>query len=321
MEYNTIHKISYSSEDKMKKTISLVVLILIIFAVFSVNTFAATTLASGYCGGEGDGTNLTWTIDGDGTLTISGTGAMKNYHCKSDGVSFQYFTTAPWGEYRDKINTLVLSEGITTIGEYAFSECSNLKGELILPSTLTDIEGYAFKSCSGFTGDLIIPDSVVNIGALAFHKCEGFDGKLVISKNVTSIEQATFQSCYGLSGNLIIPEGVTKIAEYAFDYKSLDIVDKNCIGTTIPETITDEKNFEYNYGILIDNSSASDYGKLYLHELGMPDIALPIGNYTVKFDIYIISLGNGNFPIQITNPNWNGDALSQKWINLPNNLV
>lgn len=72
-----------------------------------------------------------------------------------------------------------------------------------------------------------------------------------------------------------------------------------------------------NYAVLIDNSNSTDYGQLYLHEVGMPSVNLPAGNYTIQFDFYPLSFGNKNFPLQITKPDWSGDAVSQQWITLP----
>ncbi len=144
------------------------------------------SIASGYCGGEGDGTNLTWVLE-NGVLTISGTGAMADYD-KED---------APWAEYADSINALVLMEGITTIGNSAFESSRSTS--------------YAF------TGSLIIPDSVTEIGESAFEDCDGFNGSLTIGENVGSIGGCAFAYC-SFTGDLIIPDSVVTIGSDAFSF-------------------------------------------------------------------------------------------------------
>ena len=81
-------------------------------------------LAEGICGDS-----LTWVLDVNGILTISGTGEMTNY---SSG-------TAPWYSYSDKIKSLILSDGITSIGQYAFYNCTTLTGDLVIPDSVTSI--------------------------------------------------------------------------------------------------------------------------------------------------------------------------------------
>ncbi len=178
----------------------------------STKTFDPATddiyIASGYCG-EKDGKNLSWTLDKMGTLTINGTGRMADYDDYNG-------TPVPWGQYRDKITKLVLGEGITYIGEYAFSDCSKITGKLELPESLTAIGWYAFQKCSGFTGRLEIPDGVTSIGEWAFHKCSGFTGELVLPEGITRIGMQAFYNCSGLSGKLYIPEKVTSIDSWAF---------------------------------------------------------------------------------------------------------
>lgn len=154
---------------------------------------------SGKCG-----YNLTWTLK-DGTLTISGTGEMWDYS-HSD-----YGTTAPWGKYADKITSLVLDEGITSIGKYAFCGCRGLSGSLVIPESTISIGGYSFQACTGFTGTLEIPDGVMKIGERAFQSCTGLTGNINIPESVTVIEGAAFRNCIGLNGSLMIPEGVTSI--------------------------------------------------------------------------------------------------------------
>ena len=80
-----------------------------------VDLLSLTEPVSGYCGGEGDGTNLTWKLTTDGVLTISGAGAMKNFA--------MYASDSPWDSYTDYISIIILEEGVTSIGDYAFSYC------------------------------------------------------------------------------------------------------------------------------------------------------------------------------------------------------
>ena len=202
---------------------------------------------SGYCGGEGDGTNLTWTLTPEGVLTISGKGKMEDYETGA----------APWYGYRTLLVTLVLGEGITHIGNRAFRSCTGFKGQLRIPSSVitigdaafyactgfngslnfpeavTTIGSSAFGSCAGLSGDLVIPDSVSSIGTNAFDNCKGFQGKLFLSKNITSIPMSAFTNCK-FSGQLIIPDGVTAIGARAFQSCSKFTGD-----LVIPEGVTE----------------------------------------------------------------------------------
>lgn len=164
----------------------------------------ADIVASGTCGTEGD--NLTWVLDADGVFTVSGTGAMTNY---SSGVAM------PWNSYKSRIKTLVLSEGITTIGRCAFYGCA-ITGQLELPESLVEIKDYAFYGVSGITGQLVIPDGVTYIGSYAFRDCSKLTGDLVIPSGVTTINTQTFYGCSGLNGVLILPTGLTSLGNMSF---------------------------------------------------------------------------------------------------------
>ena len=134
-----------------RKIISVLLCVLLLASLLPVSAFADTT-ASGTCGD-----NLTWTLDGDGTLTISGTGEIQAYDWNS----------TPWAYYSDKITTLIINEGVTSIGN--FSECSNLTS-VTIPDSVTNIRGWAFFACSSLTS-VNIPDSVTRIGSDAFARC------------------------------------------------------------------------------------------------------------------------------------------------------
>ena len=88
--------------------------------VIGASVVSADTVASGECGAQGD--NLTWTLDDQGTLTISGYGEMENYdtrYIESDG----YITSAPWGDYYSELEELDIGRNVTTIGDNAFIYC------------------------------------------------------------------------------------------------------------------------------------------------------------------------------------------------------
>ena len=92
--------------------------------------------ASGTCG-----TNLTWEYTtADNTLTITGTGDMLDYT----------ITTVPWRSYNSSIDNVIIGDGITSIGGYAFYKCTKLTG-VTIPDAVTSIGNHAFEDCSGLT--------------------------------------------------------------------------------------------------------------------------------------------------------------------------
>ena len=116
---------------------------------------AAADVVSGTCGD-----NLTWTLDSDGLLTISGTGAMTDYGNESK----------PWGN-NDVLRSLVLEEGVTHIGNNAFTLSRNLTS-VTLSESLTSIGNTAFVMCQSLTG-ITLPEALTSIGDRAFLSCEG----------------------------------------------------------------------------------------------------------------------------------------------------
>mgnify|MGYP000363232512 CR=1 FL=1 len=134
-------------------------------------------LASGTCG-----ENLTWILDENGTLTISGTGAM----------------TSPvwWNSYKDSIKTVVIKDGVTTIEEGAFEDCENLTS-ITIPASVTKIGDYAFENCTNLT-HASIKSSVVSIGRYAFNNCEGL-ANITISGSLTKIGDYAFSGCSNLT--------------------------------------------------------------------------------------------------------------------------
>ena len=239
-------------------------------------------IASGYCGGEGDGTNLTWTLTEDGTLTISGEGEMKNYSSSNSK------TTAPWGEYSDSLKTLVIEKGVTGIGKYAFYNCSSFTGSLTIPDSVTTIGECAFLLCSGFTDDLVIGDSVTTIGNFAFNGCSGFTGNLVIGDSVTIIGDVAFYNCSGFTGSLTIPDSVTTIGNSAFR-ECTGFTGSLVIGNSVT-TIGDEAFRECTgfTGDLVIGNSVTTIGNFAFYGCSGFTGDLIIGNG-------VMTIGNGAF--------------------------
>ena len=112
---------------------------------------------------------------------------------------------------------LVIPNSVTTIDDYAFSNCYGLNGSLTLSNSLKTIGSSAFYWCQELKGNLTLPDSVTTIGDNAFCNCYKFTGNLTIPNSVTTIGVGAFQKCSGFTGSLILPNSVTTIGESAFN--------------------------------------------------------------------------------------------------------
>lgn len=216
------------------------------------NAIVASAESSGNCGDSGS--NVTWSLDDNGTLTISGSGKIEDYRSDID---------QPWYSNRSDITSVIIEPGVTSIGSQAFYYCSNLTS-ITIPSGLTSIGEMAFFYCSALTS-VTIPNSVISIGNFAFGSCTGLKS-ITIPSSVTSIENNVFQDCTGLTnitvdssnpsfcsesgvlfnkdkttliycprgktGSYTIPDGVTAIEDYAFYYCS------GLTSVTIPSSVT-----------------------------------------------------------------------------------
>ena len=102
---------------------------------------------------------------------------------------------------------------VTSIGPYAFCECSDLTS-ITIPNSVTSIAEEAFYSCSGLT-TVTIPNGVTSIGYSAFQICSGLTS-IAIPNSVTSIGGSTFSGCSGLT-SVTIPNSVASIGSSAFE--------------------------------------------------------------------------------------------------------
>lgn len=114
------------------------------------------------------------------------------------------------------LKSVALPLSLTSIGTYAFYNCTGLYGPLAIPSSVTSIGSYSFALCSGIKQKLTLPSTVTSVGSNAFWNCSGLYGTLTLSTSLTSIEDGAFSGCSGFTGVLTIPTSVVTIGEAAF---------------------------------------------------------------------------------------------------------
>ena len=200
--------------------------------------------SSGTCGDD-----LMWDL-ADGALTISGAGPMYDYN--------NWDSPAPWGT---GIESVTVSEGVASIGDYAFYYCSSLSSANI-PSSVTSVGRWAFYGCSSLEAidvdsgneayissdgalfdkgvtvlitypagkqdlEYAVPDTVTSIEGYAFANCSSL-ASVTIPSSVTSISGGMFRNCSSLASVTIL-SSVTSIGDYAFhgcaSLSSLDLPD------------------------------------------------------------------------------------------------
>lgn len=267
---------------RMKKWGALVLALSLLLAALPVFPVGAETVDSGVCG-----ENLTWVLDDEGTLTISGTGEMEDY---------DYDFAAPWQDL--DVFKVVIEKGVTSIGNDAFGMCYALS-EVTIPESVTRIGDTAFSSCTELA-ELAIPDSVTRIGfgivyGTAYYtddaNWEGdalyignhlidvnqnITGEYAVKPGTKTIADNVFEDCTGLTG-ITIPDGVTSIGEYAF---------YNCTGLaeiTLPDSVTDIGLYAFSGTAYHEEDANWEDGVLYIgnhlvHTIS-PEV---VGEYVVK---------------------------------------
>lgn len=115
-------------------------------------------------------------------------------------------------KYNGSGGSVVIPDGVTSIGSGAFQHCVNVN-KITIPNTVKSIENYAFQFCNNLN-TINIPSSVISIGSNAFEKCTSLTN-IIIPDSVTKIDRWTFESCTGLT-SITIPSSVTNIGEDIF---------------------------------------------------------------------------------------------------------
>ena len=254
---------------------------------------------------NGDGSVMA-TLSNDGTLTISGNGEMKDWE-KSYVVA--------WDSNRENIKNVIINNGVTSVGNYTFSDCRSLTN-ITIPNSVTSIGVDAFYYCTSLT-NITIPNSVTSIGGKAFVFCRSLTS-ITIPDSVTSIGYHAFFNCESLTSinvdsnnekymsdngvlytkdkktliqypskkegtEYLILQGVESIGDYAFEGC------ENLINITIPDSVTSImgafKGCSSLINITIPNSVTSIGGSAFeccrsLTSITIPDSVTSIGDYT-----------------------------------------
>ena len=278
----------------------LVLLFVVALAVANVllapNVLPVKAAESGTCRG-----GISWTLNDNGVLTISGNGSMDQ-------------SSWPWRSFTSSIKTVVIHEGVTSIGNWAFQDCSSLTS-ITIPNGVTSIGSSAFSGCSSLTS-ITIPDSVTSIESSAFYRCSSLTS-ITIPDSVTSMESSAFSRCSsltgiyvskgnpfyssdafgvlfnknktelikapgGITGSYAIPNSVTSIKSSAFS---------DCSGltsVTIPNSVANFESFVFSYcsgltSVTISNGvtsigSSAFYGCSSLTSITIPNSVTSIGS-------------------------------------------
>lgn len=265
----------------MKRYIAVLSAVLMLISLFPAFSFAGDVAASGVCGAD-----VTWTLDGDGLLTISGSGPMYDYAFELSGQKAPWLETT---ELAQSVKSLVVAEGVTSIGDEAFYRATEMESislpasvrsigsnafrdcfalqEAVLPEGLVSIGGNAFYGCASLH-KLVLPDSVENIGATAFYACYALND-LSIGRGLTQIRDSVFRECTSLE-NVLIPEGITTIGPYAFYGCS------NLLNVTVPDSVVSIQNKAFAgcdklHILCSKNSAARAYAEENGFAYGLPD--------------------------------------------------
>lgn len=226
---DTVH--GFLSFRKIAFTFIIAALAIACVALIADSDTSDADYPSGTCGA-----NVSWELNtDDGILTIAGTGEMNGY---------QPYSLPGWGSYRDQITSVVVSDGVTTLGSNSFIGCTHLVS-VSLPDSLVTIGFGAFSGCTRLTS-VTVPNSVTAIFSEAFRGCYNLNtitiGSSVESFGTSSINNS-FQYCYNLVevfnlSSLPIEKGSD---EYGAVAKYAEILSS----TVLPSAVTSQGGFRH----------------------------------------------------------------------------
>lgn len=222
-----------------KKILSTVLVLLMLISALPIGGVEllnfgvkANAAKNGSCG-----ENVTWTLSDDGVLTVGGTGAMTDYANQ---------TEVPWS-YGD-LKAVVINEGVTHIGDYAF-EFAKYITDVTIADSVTSIGDYAFAYCDGIK-EITLPAGVTELGDSVFEYCVGLTN-ITIPNGVKSIGFRSFIECSSLT-SVKLPDGLTNIGKWAF------AMCRNLTDITIPDSVTEIGEYAFSTCISLTSLKLPD---------------------------------------------------------------
>ncbi len=248
------------------------------------------------------GSNISWTLDENGLLVISGAGDMEDFY--SSGT-YDWRAT----DVSSAVKSVIIDDRITSIGEYAFNGFSNLE-QVVMANTVTLISNRAFYDCTSLTG-VTLSNQLISIGNSAFYRCNQLS-KIAFPETLESIGDYAFYICRKMTkadlpeglatignhafdscemlGQLVIPSTVTTIGNYAFDgchaIKTL----------TIPSTVTTLGEYVFSNCVKLESAvieegmtslPAGTFNNCYaLESVQLPSTLMSIGSYAFNTGYY-----------------------------------
>ena len=272
-----------------------------------------------------------WFLEPNGKLSVCGTGSMGEYG--------RYSNRPPWEDYQSELKTLYIGNGIEAVPNYAFNRSfsGNFGSltEIIISDSVTSIGEYAFDGCVSLT-TIQLSNNIVTIGDYAFNEC-GALKSIHIPKNVSSIGDNTFNDCNSISGitvdadnqyyasvdgvlfnkaktvliryplgknditNYVIPEGVKEIKHDAF------AGNKSLIGVIVPDSTTYIGSYAFQnctglQQIDLPNTGVEIDWFAFMDCTSLQEIVLPDGIKTIGYGVFdgCTSLASVKIPDTVT---------------------
>ena len=233
-------------------------------------------------------------------------GILIKYRGKGGNVTIPDGVTSIGNSAFSRCESLVsvaIPDGVTSIGGSAFSWCKSLTS-VTIPDSVTSIGNYAFSDCTSLTS-VTMPDSVTSIGGLAFSWCKSLTS-VIIPDSVTSIGNYAFSGCRSLT-SVAIPDGVTSIGRQAFDGCS------NLTSVSIPDSVkaTGKESFPPNMKLractLAPMSADEEQIKMLLDAFGTRNLALPFLLDTLQTN----AIFEKKLQSRVTNKTFRGEYIPQ----------